>query len=225
MTDTSGGYGGTAASYPATFTFDPPERVANWRPLVNWLLAIPQLLVVQALQGVSQLLAVISWFAILFTGRIPAGIAEFQAMYLRYDLRTMTFLGFLREEYPPFTFAATPDDPGDDPRVRVDIVPQIADRNRLTGFLPIRIILAIPHIILLALFVVALLVVAIIGFFAVLFTGRWPAGLRAFAIGVGRWWIRLQAYTLLLTDEYPPFAFDELGGTAPQAATPPPAPA
>jgi hypothetical protein len=46
----------------------------------------------------------------------------------------MTFLGFLREEYPPFTFAATPDDPGDDPRVRVDIVPQIAGRNRLTGF-------------------------------------------------------------------------------------------
>jgi hypothetical protein len=40
----------TENPYPAAFVFDPPERVANWRPLVNWLLAIPQLLVVGALR-------------------------------------------------------------------------------------------------------------------------------------------------------------------------------
>lgn len=195
-------------AYPGSFSFDAPERIANWRPLVHWLLAIPHLLVVAALQRVAQALAVISWFAILFTGRLPAGIGRFQAMYIRYAIRTATFSGFLREEYPPFTLDTTTTDPGDDPRVHVDVEPQIEDRNRLTtGF---RIILAIPHLIALALLAIALAVVAIVGLFAVLFTGQWPEALRTFALGVGRWWVRVQAYLLLLTDQYPPFTLDEL---------------
>ena len=190
-------------AYPATFTFDAPERIANWRPLVHWLLAIPHLAIVYVLGSVSDLLAVISWFAVLFTGRLPAGLASFQAMYLRYLLRTATYFGFLREEYPPFSFTTTPADPGDDARVSVELVPHLEDRNRLT--VAFRLILAIPHFIVLALLGVALIVIGVIAFFAVLFTGRWPAGLRDFALGVGRWWLRFEAYLVLLTDEYPPF--------------------
>ena len=125
-------------------------------------------------------------------------------MYLRYYLRTATYAGFLRDEYPPFSFATTPGDPGDDPRVAVELVPELEGRNRLTtGF---RLILAIPQLIVLSLLCIALFVVGVVAFFAVLFTGRWPLGLRGFALGVGRWWLRVQAYVLLLTDEYPPFA-------------------
>jgi Domain of unknown function (DUF4389) len=193
----------TGAPYPATFTFDVPERIANWRPLVHWLLAIPHLAIVNVLGSVSDVLAVISWFAVLFTGRLPAGLASFQAMYLRYALRTATYFGFLREEYPPFGFATTPADPGDDPRVGVEFVPQLEGRNRLT--VAFRLILAIPQLIVLALLGIALFVIGVIGFFAVLFTGRWPGGLRDFALGVGRWWLRVEAYLVLLTDEYPPF--------------------
>ena len=91
-----------SSSFPATFSFDPPERVANWRPLVNWLLAIPHLIVLNVLQTVSNVVGLISWFAIVFTGKLPEGLATFQAMYLRYTLRTYTYVGFLREEYPPF---------------------------------------------------------------------------------------------------------------------------
>jgi hypothetical protein len=193
----------TGGSYPATFTFDAPERIANWRPLVHWLLAIPHLVIVYVLGSVSDVLAVISWFAVLFTGRLPAGLASFQAMYLRYTLRTATYFGFLREEYPPFSFATTAADPGDDRRVAVEFVPQLEGRKRLT--VAFRLILAIPQLIVLALLGIALFVVGAIAFFAVLFTGRWPAGLRDFALGVGRWWLRVQAYLVLLTDEYPPF--------------------
>jgi hypothetical protein len=113
---------------------------------------------------------------------------------------------FLQEEYPPFTFDMTPTDPGDQPRVRVDIAPQLEDRNRLT--VAFRLILAIPQIIVLAVLVIAACVVIVIGFFAVLFTGKWPAGLRDFLLSVVRWSIRVQAYLALLTDEYPPFALD-----------------
>jgi hypothetical protein len=192
--------------YPATLTFDPPAQVAHWRPLVNWLLAIPHLLIVNALRSVSQLLAVISWFIILFTGRLPAELANFQVMYMRYYVRTGVFAGFLRGEYPPFAFAMTANDPGTDSRLRVDVAPQLENRNRVTvGF---RLILAIPQLIVLALLLIAQLVVLVIAFFAVLFTGRWPAGLRDFTIGVMRWWLRVEAYLLLLTDEYPPFALN-----------------
>jgi hypothetical protein len=227
MTDTYGGNvgagGGGTAGYPATFRFDAPEKVANWRPVVNWLLAIPHFLILSPLRTLSQFCAVISWVAILFTGRIPSGLADAQAMYLRYTLRTWSFAGFLREEYPPFSLSPTPGDPGDDPRALVAVEPDLGERNRVTAFF--RIILAIPHLILVILLQIALLVVAIIGFFAVLFTGRWPVALREFALGVARWWLRVQAYVLLLTDEYPPFAFDDLGGTAPRPVTAPPAPA
>jgi hypothetical protein len=192
--------------YPATFSFDAPERIANWRPLVHWLLAIPHLVIVYVLEAVADIIAVISWFVIVFTGRLPVGLANFQAMFVRYALRTATYFGFLREEYPPFSFTATPSDPGDDPRVRAEFVPQLEGRNRLT--VAFRLILAIPHFIVLALLGIAVFFVGVIAFFAVLFTGRWPEGLRNFVLGVGRWWLRFQAYLLLLTDEYPPFTLD-----------------
>src|SRR5690348_11672122 len=123
-----------AGPYPATLTLDPPEKVANWRPLVNWLLAVPHFIVLYALQIMSRVVGVISWFAIVFTGKLPEGLANVQVMYIRYNLRTYSFVAFMREEYPPFGFGMSPTDPGDDPRIRVDIRPQLTDRNRVTTF-------------------------------------------------------------------------------------------
>jgi hypothetical protein len=125
-------------------------------------------------------------------------------MYLRYCQRTATYAGFLRDEYPPFGFTTTPTDPGDDPRVGVVLVPELEGRNRLT--VAFRLILAIPQLIVVALLIIAVCVVGLIALFAVLFTGRWPQGLRDFVLGVGRWWLRVQAYLVLLTDVYPPFS-------------------
>jgi hypothetical protein len=158
------------------------------------------------LQLVSEVIAIASWFVILFTGKLPDGLANLQVMYLRYALRAYLYAGFQQEEYPPFTFETTPVDPGDDPRVRVDIQPALTDRNRLT--VGLRIIWIIPQAIVLGLLAIGFYVVMLIAFFAVLFTGRWPAGMRDFAINFWRWWLRVSAYGLLLTDEYPPF---ELG--------------
>jgi len=140
----------------------------------------------------------------VFTGKLPDGLANVQVMYQRYQLRTYTFAGFMREEYPPFGFDTRAGDPGGDPRVRVDVQPQLTDRNRLTAFF--RIILVIPHVIVLAVLFIASFVVTVIAFFAVLFTGRWPVGMRDFVLNVWRWGLRVEAYFLLLTDTYPPFA-------------------
>jgi hypothetical protein len=195
-----------SASYPATFTFDPPEKIANWRPLVHWLLAIPHFVILYVLSLVSEVIGLISWFVILFTGKLPEGMANLQALYLRYNVRTLIYAYFLLEEYPPFTFATTPSDPGDYPRIRVDVQPELENRNRLTT--AFRIILVLPHFIALAFVGIAAWVVVVIGFFAVLFTGRWPEGMRNFVLGFMRWWLRVMAYFVLLTDEYPPFSLD-----------------
>jgi hypothetical protein len=197
----------TPGSYPATLTFDPPEKVANWRPLVQWLLAIPHFIVLYVLRLVVEIIALVSWFIILFTGKLPEGIANLQAMYLRYQARTFTYAGFMREEYPPFGFTTASADPGDDPRIRVDVRPELDDRNRLT--VAFRIILAIPQIIVLGLLSLAAFVVYVIAFFAVLFTGRWPEGLRVFNLNVIRYQLRVESYLFLVTDVYPPFALSE----------------
>ena len=77
-------------------------------------------------------------------------------------------------------------------------------RNRLTVFF--RLILAIPHLIVLVLWGIAAFFVAIAAWFAILFTGRYPRGLFDFVVGVGRWTNRVGAYAfLLVTDRYPPF--------------------
>ena len=157
------------ASYPAAFGFDAPDKVANWRPLVNWLLVIPHFVILYGLRILSQVVGIISWFVIVFTGELPESFANIQAMYLRYELRVYTYFIFMREEYPPFTFGMAPTDTGENPRVSVEFRPQLADRNRLTvGF---RFILVIPQVLVLAVLEFGSAVVIVIAFFAVLFTG------------------------------------------------------
>lgn len=192
--------------YPATFTFDPPEKVARWRVIGNLVLAIPHFIILYVLNFVAEILAFVAWILGVITGKVPEGILGVIAMYVRYNTRVTVYAGFLKEEYPPFTFATTFADPGDDPRVRVDFVPETEGRNRLTIFF--RLLLAIPHFIVLALISIVAFFVYIIAFFAVLFTGKWPVGLRNFIIGLIRWSTRLSAYMYLLTDKYPPFSFE-----------------
>src|SRR5262249_36496568 len=158
------------------------------------------------LRTVAEVLAIISWFIILFTGRLPSGIANFQAMYLRYQARVGTYGGFLREEYPPFAFSTSPSDPGDVARLRIDLQPERENRNRFT--VAFRLILAIPHAVVLVALWIAAIVVFVIGFFAVLFTGKWPEGLRDFVVNVMRYQLRFETYLSLLADEYPPFALN-----------------
>ena len=68
-------------------------------------------------------------------------------------------------------------------------------------------LLAIPHYIVLAVLGAIAVVVVIIAWFAILFTGRYPRSLFDYVVGVSRWALRVQAYAVLLvTDQYPPFS-------------------
>lgn len=192
--------------YPARLEIRSPERLDRWRPFVQWIMAIPHLLIGGALGYVSRALSLVSWFVILFTGRLPVGIANFQCMYQRYNARALAYAGFLTVDYPPFAFEMSATEPGDYPPVGLDIRPQLEGRNRVTVLF--RLILAIPHFVVLSILASLALLATVIGAFAVLFTGSWPVGIRRFVVGVSRWAVRFEAYFMLLTDEYPPFSLD-----------------
>jgi len=79
-----------------------------------------------------------------------------------------------------------------------------APQSRLTVL--VRIFLVIPHLIVLGVLGIAAYLVAIIGWFGALFTGRLPGFAADFLTGCLRWQLRVSAYTFLLTGEYPPFS-------------------
>ena len=101
--------------YPIDVDVEVPEHIARWRPLVQWILAIPLLIVVYVLGIVAEVCAIIGWFAALFTGRLPEGLGNIIAGYYRYYWRSYSYAWFLRDKYPPFGLAASYGDPDDDP--------------------------------------------------------------------------------------------------------------
>ncbi|HCB37728.1 MAG TPA: hypothetical protein DEP66_05920, partial [Acidimicrobiaceae bacterium] len=190
--------------YPATLRVSTPERVGRWRVLVHWLLAIPHFLILGVLQGLVQLImSIVTWLVVVFTGRLPEGLARFWMMLLRYDTRVNCYALVLATPYPPFDFSSAETDPDDYP-VHVDFEPEYDRRNRLTVLF--RLILAIPQIIFIVVVAVVWLFVAVFSFFTLLFAGRWLPGPHRFTVGFFAASLRLSAYLAMLTDKHPPFS-------------------
>ncbi len=189
------------STYPVTLQLHHPEEIARWRPLVQWILALPHVVISHVLSNIGQLLAFASWFIIMFTGRLPVGIADFQAMTIRYQARAHSYSGFLRESYPEFTFVTSQEDPGGDPLV-VDVPAQLEDRDRVS--VGLRLFLLIPFLLISILWGIVSLVVTLIGLVSILFTGQWPESTRQTSIQIQQWMARFSAYATLLRDDYPP---------------------
>ena len=188
--------------YPATFEFNAPEKVARWRVIGNMILSIPHIIVLYVLGAFSLVVDVFSWIAIVFTGKLPAGLAGVNCMLIRYNARVGIYQDFLRSSYPPFDFDASGQDNGQDPEVVVSISPELEGRSRLSVFF--RFIMLIPVIIVGFVWGILWLLAMIGGFFSVLILGRWPDGLRKVVVGVHRFSVRTAAYGSLLTDKFPP---------------------
>jgi hypothetical protein len=145
---------------------------------------------------VAGVLAIVSWFTIVISGEHIAGIRDYTRFYLRWRVRALAYVMLLADDYPPF---------GDGPYpASVAVVDPAAARDRLT--VGLRILFAIPHIFVLAFLMTAWWITTVVAWFAILFTGKYPQGLYDFGVGAFQWYIRVEAYLLLLVDEYPPFA-------------------
>src|SRR4051794_17552250 len=194
-----------SAAYPAQLEFVADRHMARWRPLVQWLLAIPQLLIASALSSLRNILTLISFFTVLFTKRIPRPLFDAIAMTFRYEWRATSYALFLHPDYPPFDFQPGAADDHTDRHSTVTFVyPEQLSRWRPL----VKWFLAIPHYLVLIVLFIASVFVIIAGFAAVVVSGEYPERARNFLVGVYRWSLRVQAYVGLLTDEYPPFSLN-----------------
>jgi hypothetical protein len=230
-----------AGAYPLTIegTLDP--QLSRWLWLVKWLLAIPHFIVLAFLWAAFVLLTIAAFFAILFTGRYPRGIFDFNVGVLRWTWRVTyySYSALGTDQYPPFTLQDV-DYPA---RLNVAYPEELSRGLVLVKWW----LLAIPHYIVIGLFTSGLIwwaadfdgdnvlelgggligLLVFIAALALLFTGRYPRGLFDLIMGLNRWVYRVWAYVALMRDEYPPFRLDVGGreesappaGTAPAAGT------
>ena len=160
------------------------------------LLAIPHAIWLYVWGIAAALVVLISWFAALIMGRVPQGLHDFNAGYLRYSTRVTGYLLLLADPWPPFS--SSHPYPLD---VRID-GPQ--PQSRLTVLF--RIILAIPALILVYVFRAVNSVVALLGWFYCLVFGRMNEGMRNISAWLLRYEVQTYGYLMLLTSRYPSLA-------------------
>lgn len=143
-------------------------------------------------------MAVVSWFTILVAGIHVVSIRDFTKFYLRWRVRALAYLMLLQDQYPPFGDGSYP--------ASIVIDDPAGPRDRLT--VAFRLLLVIPHAICLVFLVIAWWLTAVLAWILILTTGEYPRRMYDFAVGVLRWFVRVEAYMLLLVDTYPPFSLN-----------------
>ena len=150
------------------------------------------------LGAVAAVIALIAWFAIVFGKWYPEGLWGLAVFYLRWRVRAVAYLTLLRDEYPPFGDGQYP--------AGLVLTPPTTPRNRLT--VAFRLILAIPQLIVVGVLSIGWAISTIIAWLSIVLTGNFPASLYRFGVGMLRWTTRVEAYLLLLHDDYPPFSLE-----------------
>jgi hypothetical protein len=209
--------------YPVRLEGELDPRLSRWLWLVKWVLVIPHAIILVFLWIAFGVMWLVLLFAILFTGRYPRGIFDFNVGVLRWTWRVCfySYSALGTDRYPPFTLADVPDYPA---RLSVEYPESLSRGLVLVKWW----LLAIPHYLVVSVFAGGMwagvnaanddwawssgggltgLLVFIAGV-VLLFTGRYPRPIFDFVMGMNRWVARVGAYAALMTDEYPPFRFD-----------------
>ena len=206
------------SAYPARLRVDYPQQQQDRvRALFRPLLAIPIVVLLGVLTGggggqqSDELLVVVVssggvivlpvLLMIVFRRKYPRWWFDWNLELTRFSNRVGAYFLLLREEYP-----AT--DAEQAVHIEIDYPDAGQDLNR---WLPlVKWLLAIPHYVVLIVLAAMVVVITVIAWFAILFTGRYPRELFDIVVGWSRWALRVSAYAFLLTtDRYPPFSFDE----------------
>jgi hypothetical protein len=148
--------------------------------------------------GIASGLFTATLLMILFRQRYPRWWFDFALELARFGTRIGAYFALLTDEYPSTV---------EEQRVHLEIDYPDVERD-LNRWLPlVKWLLAIPHFLVLIVLSIGAVFAVIAAWFAILFTGSYPQGLFDYVVGVGRWWLRVEAYAfLLVTDRYPPFS-------------------
>jgi hypothetical protein len=199
--------------YPVQFNVDYPDRSLNrLTTAFRIFVAIPILIVLgtvsgssiawsgesaAAVSGAGGLLFLGPLLMILFRGKYPRWWFDWNLELQRFTNRVVVYLALMDDKYP-----------STDEQQAVHLEYAYPDVSRdLNRWLPlVKWLLVIPHFIVLLFLWIAGVIVVVLAWFAILFTGRYPLGMFRFMEGVLRWGQRVIAYAfLLVTDRYPPF--------------------
>lgn len=185
--------------YPVQYDVEYPEGKRNRiTTLFRFILIIPALLIAALVTTAAGALSLATVLTILFRGKYPRAWFDWQVEMSRLSARVAAYSGYLRDEYP-----ATDDQQA----VTLDFVYPDAAVDLRRGMPLIKWLLVIPHIVVLAVLVIAQVVVSIIAWLVIIFAGFYPRGMFNFSVGVNRWSERVNAYAfMLITDRYPPFS-------------------
>lgn len=169
--------------------------------LIKLLLIIPHMIVTAALQYLVQILAYFGFWIVAFTGQMPQGVHLFLEITFGWTTRMWAWIAGIVDVYPPFE--TDPDYPAAFPVAK----PEVPSRGwAVAGLLLIpKLVMAVPHLIVMAFLSIGAMIAMWIGYFIAAFTGSLPNVLQDFLAGVLQWNLRVTAWFAGLTDEYPPF--------------------
>jgi Domain of unknown function (DUF4389) len=195
--------------YPISFEADYEAEGRNrLTTFFRFLVVIPWALAGLFWILAAGLLAVVSWFALLATGRYPQRLYDFNVKAVRFAARLYGLYYLLTDRFPPF--GGNPDDAYP---IRLEAEPPKAEYSRVKVL--VRVIIAIPVLLLGYVQEVIGSVCALIAWFAIVFTGRMPEALFKAIRSAVAYQTRAAAYMLLLTEDFPPFDYDESRQAAP----------
>jgi Domain of unknown function (DUF4389) len=192
---------------PVTLDVTYTERRNRLTSAFRYILAIPHLIFAGLWGYAAEILALLQWFVILFTGRRNEGMWSFQRGYLGYSARVNSYVALLYDDYPNFGTAWS----SEPVAFGLDYE---EDANRLTNGL--RFLWIIPALIIAFFLNIAAAVILIVSWFVIVITGKHPRGMFDFIVRVTRFSLNLNAYGLLMTDGYPKYE-----GAAPTSTVPP----
>ena len=180
--------------HPIGLVVDDDLRRSRLTVFFRLLLAIPLAIWISLWSVAAYLVLVAAWLAALFAGRVPDGLHGFLARFLRAGTHLTAYVFLLADPWPPFL-----GEPGTYPvDVRVD---PPAAQSRLTVL--VRILLAVPALVLCYVFRLVNQAVAVLGWFYCLALGRMSRGMRDLSAWMLRYEVQTYAYLLLLTGRYP----------------------
>ena len=186
-----------SVDYPAKLS----RGILLLKTFLGWLICIPHLVCLVVLALVALVLLLISWFAVLFTGKYPRSCFDFIIGVQDWGLRVGAYLSYLRDEYPTFGLKASY------PSSFNVTYPEKLSRGKLILRLFFGIFyILIPHGFCLYFRLIGHVCVAFVAWWAILFTGKIPESMFRFILGTFRWGLNLRAYWIFMTDEYPPFS-------------------